>query len=127
VFLKVQLSCPSYQRDFEDIITTAIILLDVSKPSKNKFIMATSEIHALSRIADFMVGDSDLWITNRFEKLHLMNLLYAQRRLTRLEEEVNDHVLYDQHLTGYAPHPNPTRPSEAIFADLQTAIVGYST
>lgn len=88
----------------------------------------TSEVDELSGIANFMVGDSDLWIAGRFEKLHLMNLLYAQRRLYRLEEEVNDHILYEQHLCGgHASHPKPTRPSEAIFADLQVAIVGYST
>ncbi|OAK99109.1 hypothetical protein IQ06DRAFT_378039 [Phaeosphaeriaceae sp. SRC1lsM3a] len=86
----------------------------------------TSEVDELSGIANFMVGDSDLWIAGRFEKLHLMNLLYAQRRLYRLEEEVNDHILYEQHLCGgHASHPKPTRPSEAIFADLQVAIVGY--
>jgi hypothetical protein len=86
----------------------------------------TSEIYHLSSIADFMAGDSDLWVTSRFEKLHLINLLHTQHRLSRLEEEVNDHILYEQHLIGHAPHPKPTRPSDAVFADLQAAIVAYS-
>jgi hypothetical protein len=85
----------------------------------------TSEIHRLNSIAGFMTGDSDLWVTGRFERLHLINLLSIQVRLSNLEEEVNGHVLYEQHLIGHEPHPKPTRTSEEIFADLQITIKAY--
>jgi hypothetical protein len=86
----------------------------------------TSEIYKLNSIADFMTGDSDLWVTGRFEKLHLINLLSIQGRLSNLEEEINGHVLYEQYLIGRDPHPEPTRTSEELFADLQATIKAYS-
>ncbi|KAF2124404.1 hypothetical protein P153DRAFT_401030 [Dothidotthia symphoricarpi CBS 119687] len=85
----------------------------------------TSEICELNSIAGFMTGDSDLWITSRFERLHLINLLSIQRQLSNLEEEINDHVLYERHLVGHEPHPKPTRVSKEIFADLQGTIKAY--
>jgi hypothetical protein len=88
--------------------------------------VVTSEVCELNRIAAFMTGDSDLWVTGRFEKLHLINLLSIQRRLSDLEEEINGHVLYEWHLSGHEPQPKPTRTSEEIFADLQVAIKAYS-
>jgi hypothetical protein len=88
--------------------------------------MVTSEIYKLNSIVDFMTGDSDLWVTGRFERLHLMNLLSIQGRLSNLEDEINGHVLYEQYLIGHEPHPKPTRTSEELFADLQTTIKAYS-
>jgi hypothetical protein len=85
----------------------------------------TSEIHRLNSIAGFMTGDSDLWVTGRFERLHLINLLSIQGRLSNLEEEINGHVLYEQYLIGHEPHPKPIRTSEEIFADLQITIKAY--
>jgi hypothetical protein len=86
----------------------------------------TSEVVDLNSIAGFMTGDSDLWVTSRFERLHLINLLSIQRRLSGLEEEVNSHVLYEQYLSGRGSHPKPTRTSEEILADLQGATKAYS-
>jgi hypothetical protein len=86
----------------------------------------TSEIYHFDSIAGFMTGDSDLWVTGRFERLHLINLLSIQGRLLNLEEEINDHVSYEQHLIGHQPHPKPLRTSEEILADLQTTVKAYS-
>jgi hypothetical protein len=86
----------------------------------------TSEIYQLNNIAGFMTGDSDLWVTGRFERLHLINLLSIQRRLSNLEEEINSHVLYERYMIGHEPHPKPTRTSEEILTDLQSTIKEYS-
>jgi hypothetical protein len=86
----------------------------------------TSEVVDLNSIAGFMTGDSDLWVTSRFERLHFINLLSIQRRLSSLEEEVNSHVLYEQYLSGRGSQPKPTRTSEEILADLQSTTKAYS-
>ncbi|KAL6708381.1 hypothetical protein ACN47E_002644 [Coniothyrium glycines] len=85
----------------------------------------SNDVLELNKIAGFMTGENDLWITNRFERLHLMNLLSIQRRLLAIEGEVNDHILYEKCLCGGELHPKPARKSKAIFKDLTTTTKAY--
>lgn len=88
--------------------------------------MKHHEIRQLDGIASFMTGDNDLWVTNRFERLHLINLLAIQKRMIALEEEFNHHAEYQQYLNGHTGNVLKPRDSQGLLADLKTTIQEYS-
>ncbi|KAH7110058.1 hypothetical protein B0J11DRAFT_544554, partial [Dendryphion nanum] len=87
---------------------------------------STNQIVQFNNIAAFMTADSDFWVTSRFERLHLINLLFTQHCLTSLEEEINDHLLYDQSLIRGESYAEPKRDAEKILAELPNAIREYT-
>ncbi|OAL43316.1 hypothetical protein IQ07DRAFT_685687 [Pyrenochaeta sp. DS3sAY3a] len=88
--------------------------------------MKHEEILQLDEIASFMTGDTDLWVANSFERLHLINLLAIQKRMIALEEEVNKYTEYDHYLNGYRANAPNIRDSQELLADLKIAIQDYS-
>ena len=44
------------------------------------------------RLARYMSDDTDLWIFQRFDRLHLFSILYLQQKLANLEERLDQVV-----------------------------------
>src|SRR5687767_14104188 len=86
-------------------------------------------IYELSRTATFMTGDGDLWVTNRFGRLHLINVLAIQQRLVDLEDEVNGYVASEIFMTGHnidAPDRQDLRNPDLVLGELKKVIQEYS-
>lgn len=86
-----------------------------------------NSVVTLNEIAGFMTVDSDFWVASRFQRLHLINLLSAQQRLSAIEQDIDDHVRYENCLTDGLPCPTPTKPSVQLFEELRDCINAYST
>ena len=85
-----------------------------------------NDILQLHKIASFMAADSDFWVTGKFQRLHLINLLFAQQRLASLEEAIDEHLRFDNSLVEGKTCAKPKRDAEDILADLPIAIKAYS-
>jgi|TARA_R110002003_G_scaffold296_5_gene18637 hypothetical protein len=87
--------------------------------------MNTNELVRLDKIADYISGDSDLWITSRYERLHLINLLAAQERLSRIDQDINEHLNLENCLINGEQRIEPRKPSAQILSELRDAIKAY--
>lgn len=89
---------------------------------------STWQIAELSNIAGFMTNDRDFWVTSRFERLHLINLLAIQQRLSRLDHEINSYLKYEEYVRGVpdtkACDP-PKRSSKEVLTELENTIKAY--
>ena len=83
-----------------------------------------NQIVTLSDIAGFMTADSDLWITSRYERLHLINLLAVQQRLSKIEQDINGHYKYEECMKDGRQCAEP-KPSAQLLQELQDAIKAY--
>lgn len=51
----------------------------------------------LSRTAEVMTEDSDLWVVPRYEKLHLINILALERQLAALQSRLASTLKCEAH------------------------------
>ncbi|CAO2657368.1 Nn.00g034940.m01.CDS01 [Neocucurbitaria sp. VM-36] len=85
----------------------------------------TDQIVELNNIAGFMTYDSDLWITSRYERLHLINVLAIQQRMSALEQDIDDIVKYERCIRDDVPCAPPEKSSEKVLFELQETIKAY--
>ena len=85
----------------------------------------TDQIVELNKIAGFMTSDSDLWITSRYERLRLINVLAIQQRMSELERDIDEIVRYENCIEKGEACAPPEKSSENILAELQGTIKAY--
>ena len=85
----------------------------------------TDQIVELNDIAGFMTTDSDLWITSRYEKLHLINILAIQQRMSALERDIDDIYKYENCETHGEARAPLIKSSEKVLKELQETIKAY--
>ena len=83
------------------------------------------QIVNFNKVATFMTKDSDLWITGRYEKLQLINLLALQQRLSDLEQEIDAIVKYERRHERREACPPPKRSFQTILDDLEKSMKAY--
>jgi hypothetical protein len=69
----------------------------------------------LEGVARFLNASSDFWVFRRFGKLHLFNLLRLELELTKLEYELDQHILSEE---------NKDDPEE-LFTKIHLALSAY--
>ncbi|KAH7388837.1 hypothetical protein BKA66DRAFT_569151 [Pyrenochaeta sp. MPI-SDFR-AT-0127] len=86
-----------------------------------------SKIVDLNNTAGLMTQDRDLWITSRYERLHLINILAIQQRLSALESEIDGIVKYEKCFTDgeECGSPLPSERSEEILDEVQKTTKAY--
>lgn len=79
----------------------------------------------LYRIAGYMTKDSDLWMSRRYERLHILNILALQRRLSILEHHLDEIVGYEEDQANGRESLKPEKTSEALLAEIQDTVKAY--
>ncbi|KAF2795878.1 hypothetical protein K505DRAFT_373597 [Melanomma pulvis-pyrius CBS 109.77] len=84
-----------------------------------------NQITELNGIAGYMTADGDLWVTRRYERLHLINILAIQQRMSDLERDIDDAVKYERSLGRGETCSLPETSPETLLARLQETVKAY--